>query len=329
MLTQILDLALDRFGLLRSKVDELISMDVLKFLKSIWVKYKGSYNPYIKKPSLAGIDSGYNYIEYRGYALYVVSTVSVLLNENREENLDGWVNVDIVSSPNLEYELSILSTCAEVKFMEKLVSKVDLVLVDGSLVAILYKLHKASLDAGLEVLENNGINVAQLLKDLIIMLSINPKKFIFISKNSNSRDLLGLVKGDIYYLERYTDFEVGYSKPIDLVYSKNLGVATVAKLFNKYSKRATGLDLTIGLTYTRFDKFSRVYRIEIVVEPNEDIDARIKHLIDVLSDVIISGYPYPLARAHNLAKVSSKDVERVAILLGIAKDPRDREAFLM
>ncbi|MEM3979920.1 MAG: DNA double-strand break repair nuclease NurA, partial [Ignisphaera sp.] len=103
----------------------------------------------------------------------------------------------------------------------------------------------------------------------------------------------------------------------------------IARLFKKYSKRSTGLDLTIGLTYVRFDRFSRVYRVELVVEPGEDVDTRIKRLIDALSDVIVFGYPYPLTRAHNLAKIGSKDVERVATLLGIAKDPRDREAFLM
>ncbi|MEM4788382.1 MAG: DNA double-strand break repair nuclease NurA [Ignisphaera sp.] len=329
MLAQILDLTLERFNFLRSKVDELVSLDAIKFLKSLWVKYEGHNNPYIKKLSIAGIDSGYNYIEYRGYALYVVNTVSVLLNENREEYLDGWIDVDIASSPNLEYELSLLSTCIEVEFMERLANKADVILVDGSLVATLSKLYKASIDSGLDIIEGKGINVTRLLKDLVVMLSINPKKFAFISKNSNSRDLLGLVKGDIYYLERYTDFETGYSKPMDLVYSKNLGVASIARLFKKYSKRSTGLDLTIGLTYVRFDRFSRVYRVELVVEPGEDVDTRIKRLIDALSDVIVFGYPYPLTRAHNLAKIGSKDVERVATLLGIAKDPRDREAFLM
>jgi hypothetical protein len=329
MLTYALDLALERFGFLRSKIDEVITLDMAKFLKSLWVRYTGSQNPYVKRLSIAGIDSGYNYIEYRGYALYIINTTSVTLDENREEHLDGWVDIDVVSSANLEYELSTLSVCMEIEFMRKLIDKVDLVLVDGSAVAMITRLHRASLDTGLEILESKGVNVSRVLKDLMIMLSLNPRKLVFISKNSNSKDLLGLVKGDIYYFERYTDFESGYSKPLDLSMSKNLGVATVVKQFRKYSKRVLGTELTIGLTYVRFDSFSRVYRVEIVVEPGEDIETRVRYIINALSDTNISGYPYPLARAHNLAKVGNRDVERVAILLGVAKDPRDREAFLM
>jgi hypothetical protein len=329
MLVNALDLALQRFGFLRSKIDEVVTLDTIKFLKSLWVRYRGSHNPYVKRLSIAGIDSGYNYIEFRGYALYVVNTTSVILDEDREEHVDGWIDIDVVTSPNLEYELSILSLCTEVEFMRKLVDKVDLVLVDGSAVAMVMKLHKASLDTGLEVLESRSVNVSRVFKDLITMLSLNPRKFVFISKNSNSKDLLGFVKGDIYYFERYTDFESGYSKPLDLSMSKNLGVATVVNQFKKYTKRVTGVEFTIGLTYVRFNDFSRIYRVELVVEPGEDVESRVRYIVNTLSDVTISGYPYPLARAHNLAKVGNRDVERVAILLGVAKDPRDRESFLM
>lgn len=324
MITLTLDLALERFGFLRNKVDEVVSVDTLELLRSLWTSYRGRQNPYVRRLSVTGIDSGYNYIEYRGYALYVVNTIAVLVSEDREESSEGWVDVDIVTSPNIEYELSLLAMCMEIESIKKMVSKADLVLVDGSLIAMFSKLYKASMDLGLEVLENKGINVEKILKDLVYTVSIYPKKFVFISKNSNSKDLLGLVKGDIYYIERYTDFEPGYTKPVDLASSRHLGVATAVRLFRHYVKKLTGLDLSVGLTYIRFDSFKRVYRVELALEREEDIDGRVRYIINTLSDINISGYPYPLMRAHDLAKISGRDVERIAILLGIAKDPRDR-----
>lgn len=329
MLTQTLDIALTRFGFLRSKIDEVVAIDTLKLLRSLWVIYKGMRNPYIKRINVAGIDSGYNYIEYRGYALYAVNTVTVILNTDGEEDVDGWVDIDIVSTPNIEYELSLLSICMEVESMIKAMNRSELILIDGSLIALFSKLYKAAMDSGIEVLENRGIEIIDILKKLIYAVALNPRRFVFISKNSSAKDLLGLVKGDIYYLERYTDFEPGYTKPIDLAYSKHLGVATIAKLFKKYTKNLTGLDVSIGLTYIRFDSFTRVYRIEIVVDPNEDLNERIRYVINVLSDISISGYPYPLVRAHNLAKIGNRDIERISVLLGVAKDPKDREEYMM
>jgi len=329
MLTQTIDAVLQRFGFLRSKIDEAVTLNALRFLKSLWVRYRGSHNPYIRRLSIAGIDSSFNYIEYRGYALYVVNTVSAVLSEKREEHLDGRAEIDIATTPNIEYELSLLSMATEIDFMKKLASSVDLVLVDGSLVAMFARLHRASLESRLEILEDKGYSVIQVLKDLVYTVGISPRKFLFISKNSNAKDLLGLVKGDVYYLERYTEFSAGYTKPVDLARSKHLGVSSAVNTFRKYVRKYTGLDLSIGLTYVRLEDFARVYRIEMVIEPDEDVESRIRYAINALADIVVSGYPYPLIRAHKLAKVGDKDIRRIAMLLGILKDPMGRESFLM
>ncbi|MEM4502184.1 MAG: DNA double-strand break repair nuclease NurA [Ignisphaera sp.] len=328
MLTQTLDATLLRFGFLRNKIDEVVSQDVVRSLKNIWIRYRVSINPYIKKLSIGGIDSSYNYIEYRGFALYVVNTVSVILDIKREEIVNGNVDVDVVTSPNLEHELSLLSMCMEIEAMNKMINDVDIVLIDGNLTAMFFKLYKASIDDGYEILESRGISISKTLKELVYTIALNPRKIVFISKNSNSKDLLGLVKGDIYYFERYTEFVSGFTKPIDLANSQHLGMASIARLFKQYTKKLTGLDVSIMLTYVRFEDFSRVYRIEFASDSVDEAIDRVKYIVDSLSDVIVSGYPYPLIRAHNLAKISNSDVERVAILLGISKDPRTRESFL-
>lgn len=328
MLTKTLDTALLRFNFLRNKIDETVSNDIIKFVKNTWKYYKNSVNPYIKKLAIVGVDSSYNYIEFRGYALYAVNTVSVILDTKREEYVDGSVDIDIVASSNLDQELSLLSMCMEIESIVRKMNEVDMILVDGSLVAMFSRLYKASMSSGYEVLKHKNINLEKIIRELVYAVALNSRKFLFISKNSNSRDLLGLVKGDIYYFERFTNFSSGFSKPIDLTNSQNLGVTSVVQLFKRYVKNLTGLTTSIFLTYVRFEDFSKVYRVEFVSESDDNADEYIKHLLDFLSDIIVSGYPYPLIRAHNLAKISNSDMERIALLLGISKDPRDREIFL-
>ena len=325
MLTQTLDVALAMFSSIRSKIDEVISFDVAKKVKSVWIFYRASPSQYIKRLSLAAIDSGYNYKEYRGYALYIQNTVWVTIDSSGKEVYNGVVDIDVTSVSNIEYELSLLSIIREINAMMNLVSSADLVLVDGSLIATFSKLRKASFESDHELLEAKGFNVSKVLKDLIITLSLYPRKFVFISKNSSAKDLLGLVKGDIYYFERYTDGLPGYTKPVSLTESRQMGIAIAAKSFRSIVKSVTGVDETIYVTYIRFEPYARVYRVELVGESGEPVEPRIKHLIDVLSAYTVSGYPYPLMRADQIARVSNGDLERVATVLGVSMDPYDRE----
>lgn len=325
MLTQALDVAVSVFGSLRSKIDEVLAIDNVAKVKSLWIPYKGSRNPYLRPLTIAAIDSGYNYNEYRGYALYAINVVNVILDVLTGEKVDGFVDIDVVSCNNIENELSLLSISMEVKSMVKILNDADIILMDGSLIAVFSKLRRALLEDGHELLEAKGINLSQLIKELIYAISIYPKKIVFISKNSNAKDVFGFVKGDIYYFERYTDGLPGYSKPIPLTQSKHLGMATANKVFRHTVKNIVGIDMSIAVTYVRLEPFSRIYRLEIPIEFGEDADARIRYVIDIVSDFIISGYPYPLMRADQIARVGLDDINRIAGILGISYDPRARE----
>ncbi|MEM0027339.1 MAG: DNA double-strand break repair nuclease NurA [Ignisphaera sp.] len=325
MLSNALDFALTYFGAIRSKVDEVISFDVARNVKSMWVFYKGYRNSYQKRHKITAIDSGYNYREFRGYALYIQNTVWVSIDGSSEEISNGVVDIDVISSSNIEYDLSLLSSIREIDFVYQLIQNTDIALIDGSLIAVFSKIRKALFDGGNELVEAKGFNIKDVLNNLLITLSLYPSKVFFISKNSTAKDVLGLVKGDIYYFERYTDGMPGYTKPVDLTNSRHIGIAVAAKTFRQSVKRVTGIDATIYMSYARFEPFSRIYRIEFVGEAGEPVEPRIKHLIDVLSQYIVSGYPYPLMRADQIARVSIGDVERIATVLGISSDPYDRE----
>jgi hypothetical protein len=325
VLAQVLDAALDMFGNLRAKIDEVLDLDIIKEIKSLWVSYKPSHNAYMKRYSVAAIDSGFNYKEFRGYALYVQNTAWVIVDAKGNEDYKGSVDIDLASTSNIEYELSLLSLAKEVDAMMRLVTEADIVLVDGSIVAMFSKLRRATMESDHELLSSKKINVDAVLKNLLITLSLYPRKFVFLSKNSTAKDLLGFVKGDVYYFERYTDGVPGYTKPLNLAQSKHLSIAFTAKMFSHTAKNVTGMRIHIYMSYVRLEPFSRVYRMEIVSSDDEPVEPRIRSIIDVLSQHSFSGYPYPLVRADQLARVGNADVERIATVLGIAEDPYGRE----
>lgn len=324
MLLQALDRALLEYASIRRKIDETLSSETVGNIRVLWRPYRGEQNPY-RKFSIAGVDSGFNYKEFRGYALYIQETVWIIIDREGQELCDGIVNVDVTSTTNIELELSLLSVVTEVAVALKLLDSVDLVVVDGSLLAAFSRIRKASLEEEHEVLVNKGVDILAVLKGLARALSKNPRKIAFMAKSSNSKDLLGLVKGDVYYFERYTDGVPGYSKPIDLRASKHAGVAAAARSFTNYVKNVTGEELYIVASYVRLEPYSRVYRLEFVVSPREDQEARARYAIDALSALTVAGYPYVLLRADQMARVSTGDINRVAAVLGIHKDPSSRE----
>ena len=324
MLPQTLDRALSMFGTLRSKIDEVLLVDTVRRIRSAWVRYTPRDNPYLRRVSVAGIDSGYNYAEYRGYALYVVNAVWVAIGSGGEELADGLVDIDISSSTALEYELSILSIAMEIEAMKRVLSDVDIVLVDGSLVAKFYRLLRAG-EEGLDGLGMSKARPGTYMKELLYTLALHPTKIFFLSKNTNSKDVLGLVKGDLYYFERYTEGCAGYSKPLLLEESSQRGTANLAKVFRRLVKDVVGTEVLPVVTYVRLEPFARVYRLEFVVERGEDVDSRVRYFMDSINPYTVAGYPYPLMRADQLARVSDADLERIKAVLGIVGDPYARE----
>ncbi len=324
VLPQALDRALSMFGAIRSKIDEVLLVDGVRRVQSLWIGYVPKYNPYLRRLSIAGIDSGYNYAEYRGYALYVANVVWVIIGGDKGEIADGFADIDVSSSTMLEHELSILSITMEIEAVKRVLDRADLVLVDGSLVAKFYRLLRAR-DEGLDILGSKKVSLREAMNELLYAVALYPGKVVFLSKNSNAKDVLGLVKGDVYYFERYTDGVPGYSRPLLLEESSQRGSATLARVLKHSIKDVVGLDATPVATYIRLEPFARVYRLEFVAERDDDPETRVRYVMDALSLYTIAGYPYPLMRADQLAKVSDTDLERIRAVLGIVSDPYSRE----
>ncbi|HDI02326.1 MAG TPA: DNA double-strand break repair nuclease NurA [Ignisphaera sp.] len=324
MLPQTVDKALTMFGVLRSKIDESLLIDGIRKIRSLWKVHRPNLNPYVKKVSIGAVDSGYNYTEYRGYALYVVNAVWIAIEQGIGEAADGIVDIDVSSSSSLELELSILSIAMELEAAKKILDRVDILLIDGSLIAKFFRLLRAK-DQIFDIFIEKKLSLQDILRELIYLSTLYSKKVVFISKNSNAKDVLGYVKGDIYYFERYTEGQPGFSKPMVLEESRQKGTAILAKIFSYSAKDVVGIHAKPVVTYVRLEPFSRVYRIEFVAEEGEDLETRVKYVMDLMSPFILSGYPYPLLRADQLARVSDSDLSRIVTVLGIVSDPYSRE----
>jgi len=317
-----IDKVMSSFSSIRSRVDESLLASHIERIRRVWRVYAPRINPYIDRARVAGIDSGYNYIEYRGYALYVVDVTWVIVDPDEGESWDGDADADILSSSGIEAELAAYSIAMEIEALRKVLDQVDLVLVDGSLIAKFWTLMRAR-DQGLEIEALKGVSMKRALDELCLTLSLYPSKVAFIAKNSSAKDVLGLVKGDVYYFERYTS-EPGYSRPIPLTESSQRGMDGLARAFQRYCHNVSGMHLDIFVSYIRFEPHTRVYRLEYVVEEGCDPEDRLRMIMNIASQTVVRGYPYPLYRADQLARVSDSDIERLAVVLGIASDPTAR-----
>jgi len=319
LISAVYDYALSRLNELRRRVDEAILLHVIKNVEARWVKKPPAQLEYY--PDVCGIDSGYNYAEFRGYALYIVDAVLSAVDRYGSEWFDYEVDVDVVGSTTLESDLTYISTHLEMSLAARNTARCSYILFDGGLLAKYIRLSKAAAE-GVGV---NRYSPARTLREFLYMIGAHPKKVVFFSKNSSAKDLLGMVKGDVYYIERLTEGATGFTKPFNLESSKMRGVSALASRFREELKNVSGVSLHPYVVYARFDSFKRVYRLEFVAEGDEDANETANRLFKAISAVSVSGYPYQLMRADQLARIGDRDVEKLASILGLSSEPRGRE----
>lgn len=335
MLPETLEIAVRNANRIKTAIDEKIAEERLKLIKELWI----DFIPRAKSINIciAGIDSGYNYLEYRGYALYIANATWVGICKGMEELGEQMIDVDILSTTLIEKELDMLTTHMEIEAVEKASKLYDLVLVDGSILVRLNMLMKArgSHERYIISRKHPEVNPDDLRLKILSTLMRNEGKVIYIAKKSYARDLLGLSKGDIYYFERYTQ-NPGFSHPIlASEFSEIEGEGIRFLGFGPMIMEVRKLLANQGLepnfdavvSYVRFDYGGRVYRLEIPIFTTQHIDLieMVKNAIRNILPVCIQGYPYVLARVDSLVRVSNKDVERVAMIVGLYKEPTSRE----
>ncbi len=172
---------------------------LMKLAKETWHEHEIEET----ESDLTGIDSSWNFIPYQGFYLYAVDAVSTKGDGSYAVPPAFVVGLDtltiklgdkMVTSPTLALES--IGMEYESELTKASLTKADLVLVDGSILARYYDRKQKKEGAYYEFIK-------ELLKE---------KNLVFISKTSYSNVVLDGALGDIFYYNKATT-GTGYSEP--------------------------------------------------------------------------------------------------------------------
>ncbi|RLG47102.1 MAG: hypothetical protein DRO06_03350, partial [Thermoproteota archaeon] len=137
-----------------------------------------------------------------------------------------------------------------------------------------------------------------------------------VSKTSSSRMALCSERPDLVEIQARTR-EPGYLRPRPVSLPLTGVVREVA--------RELGVEESVEyvLTYARLARGAAPLKIEIFGAREGEVE----DLLEALGSSSVSGYPYPLRRAHELSVVSRRDLEAVVRMLELARAESGREAL--
>ncbi|MEM1950782.1 MAG: DNA double-strand break repair nuclease NurA [Candidatus Nitrosocaldus sp.] len=294
MLFEIYEYALIQREKIISKVKN--AKEMLENAKSKWIEYE----PSPKRSILAGVDSSFNYIVYKGFYLYAIAGVSIagdgsfLAKPEMEvdaTNLpydkvgyDGAIGMDDKGFISPRNEL--LARCIEVEhdLASKSMDKADYILIDGSLLARFYDRRN-----------RRFVAVYEYAKELM-----RSSKVLFIAKSSASNAMLRGNLADIYYFSKAT-LNAGYALSV---------------------QKAGSDDITV--VYARLKQCTPIIKVEI---PGERSEQEVRGMLNMLYPESISGYPYVLRLAHERCKISNDDMLKLADMLGLSIEEGGREVL--
>ncbi|MGC9148323.1 MAG: DNA double-strand break repair nuclease NurA [Sulfolobales archaeon] len=296
------------FDIVYSARDKIINMlyeapplAVLEKLQEIWIRYKPQIIP---DPGCVGsIDSGYNWIELRGYYLYILNAGYIDTCSNKYEYAEIDIR-DLADDPR-EY-IDARSIRSELEVLREVIDLDNkLILVDGSLIKKIYSINKF-------LKERPDIELSRQLRDIARVLSSKDlSKIIFVAKNSGSQELVRSIIGelynkpDIHLLEEYTS-EIGFAK------------------HSIFPMEFLGIEFKINIAYIRLEAKKPILRIEYFKESN-DMDY-LRKILDILYSISHNGYPIILSLIDKLVRVSDDDIMKIINLLDIT-DLRNKMKF--
>lgn len=289
MLTKTFDIIHSVKNRISDTLYETPPLEVLEKLQELWVRYKP--REITDNFCIGSVDSGYNWLELRGYYIYV-------LNAGYIDNCSGkleYAEIDIreLTEDPREY-LDLRSIRSELMIINKALElSNDIVLVDGSLIKKLIMLNKYLRETDLKIAEEMRSLVKEFAKKDV-------SRVVFLSKNSGSQNISknlarDINKPDIILLEEYTS-EIGFA----------LGGRASLEIFDE--------KFDVHFSYIRIETKSPVLRIEYLVD---DEMSFIKRLIDILHTTSFNGYPAMLSLIDKLVRVSDEDLIKVVNMLSI------------
>ncbi|MEM4275173.1 MAG: DNA double-strand break repair nuclease NurA [Candidatus Nitrosocaldaceae archaeon] len=292
MLMSVYDHAINK----REEILKLIDKDTTEKIKrkvrdDWWNEFKEKNEFKGDDRLLAGIDSSWNLKPYHGFYLYIVDAISIMSDETILGKKDD-INIEslaVEESGKIIYNPAIALESKGMEFEHELIkgskesNKCDIILVDGSLQARMYDYRRKAM------IEFYTYDRSVFRRDDII----------FISKRSDSRNILNGNAADIYYFDHATT-KSGYSSPY-------------------YDKKK---DITI--VYARFTDYTPCLKVEFGMNIDKDL---IEDRLLSIKEECINGYPYVLYLAHERCKISNDDIRTIESILGLEIEIGGREVL--
>lgn len=326
----------NRIGALKGKKD-------LEKYKDRWV----SLDLEEKKAKIGAEDGSINHKKYKSIALYAVNASAPVYNGKITDA--HFSDVDILYPyRGIKDRLDIYRTIFEFKASLKIIDKVDLFLVDGSIYSDLVS--PRNLGAGLSRKEHGDVlemlpeieesDEVEILSKRIALNIKGPHKFEKIAFLEYLEYLSTLKK----FIEKGADKVVGVSKTastssfgeampdiaiFDEISTKpGYGFAkesrkVLQKSFPVYGEFFNSYVPFFKYFYARLEKNRGVLMMEL---PRDIREKEIADLLCRIKSITVDGYPYLLRKAHKDVVISNRDIERFAVSLGI-KELTGREAL--
>ncbi|AOL17019.1 5'-3' exonuclease [Sulfolobus sp. A20] len=323
MITKVYDILLKDHQKIRDQIfniSKYLEKEIKEQISANWRVYNP--NPKVNKKIIA-IDGGSFTRAMRIGILYVIDAEAVLGYEGKIQVIseDGKIGffrpgVDARERANL------LMEALELKLSLDYSGQGDYVLLDGNLVKKLGK--KVNMEGltqdDLKMVESLDIDniislkdekkmkkILELLNQYIIAKIVEDfsDKVMWISKISRSKDVFNTDYPDTVLLELFTQ-DPGFSKILTKTIDSNL-------ISDNYDKLEILKGMEYSSFYVRLSKGSRVLRVDVLGRIDENI---VKEIVDVLANVSIKGYPFPLLKAHIDVRISSEDRRRILNMIG-------------
>lgn len=324
-------------GMLQEKIRALKGKNKLDKYRDLWVEQE-----FKEKAGVIGAEDGsINHKKYKSIVLYAVNASAPVYNGRIREF--QFSDIDILYPyGGVTDRLDIYRTIFEFKAALKVISDVDIFLVDGSIYSDLV----APRNLGMGLSEKEKREVLKFLpaieeSDEVVIASKRlateikgPKRFNKIAFLEYLEYLSTIKK----FIERGAKKAVGVSKTASTS-SFSEGVPDIAvfdeiskepgygfakekekvlqKKFPVYGEFFNSYVPVFKYFYARLEKNKGVLMIEL---PKEDVKERdIYDLLCRMRSISVDGYPYLLRKAHKDVVISNRDIERFAVSLGITE----------
>ncbi len=288
--------------------------------------------------TVAGIDGSFNYREFVGYVVYAVGSVGVLYEKGKESEERFLAEIDALKPSEFhESRLRILMGTFEFKMAMKLASKVDFLLVDGSIIGDIVRPVVFNYELDEKVKEwVESLFLKELIPSFVLDAFNSRKFFLDIAKKFSGREFAAACG----YLE-YLEYLLSIDKLLKFASEK---VVSVAK---RSDSRIYGLDTIFPDIYVfTSPEIPPGYSIQVSVPVSKEKKHRlplffedslrdycfnvfyfkssggsalkvesVRDQEDVLKVLkfysVVKGYPLPLREAHRRVKITGDDMKRV------------------